>query len=106
MVAMAFCFVGYSTWEGRVLFLDDLYVKPPFRRQGLSSLFFTGLCRAALVAKCARVQWTALEWNSPAVTAYRGPHIAATELVGWQMYRLVRADIQRLAECGTVFNEN
>ena len=103
-VAMAFCHAGYSTWEGRVLFLDDLYVQPAYRRQGFSGLFFEALARAALVGKFARVQWTALEWNAPAVDLYRGPAVGATYLEGWQLYRLLasKGDIVRVAAVKTV----
>jgi len=96
-VAMAFCHLAYSTWEGRVLYLEDLYVRPPFRRAGVSGLLFTALARAAAVARCARVQWTVLDWNEAAVTAYRRPAIAARRMAGWDIYRLGREDIARVA---------
>jgi hypothetical protein len=101
-VGMAFCFTSYSTWEGKTLFLEDLYVSPPFRRQGISKLLFTALARAALVAKCARMQWTVLNWNEPAIAAYAAPPIAATHLNDWEIYRLTSGDIKRLADATSV----
>jgi GNAT superfamily N-acetyltransferase len=102
---MAFCFLGYSTWEGRVLYLEDLYVSPAHRRQGVSGLLFAAMARAARVARCARVQWTALEWNEPAVQAYRAPAIAAAEMQGWVIYRWREADIERAAQLPGVLVE-
>jgi Acetyltransferase (GNAT) family len=94
-VAMAFCHTAYSTWEGRVLYLEDLYVSPPFRRQGLSSLLFTALARAAQVAKCARVQWTTLKWNDGAIRAYNA--LGASRMGEWEIFRLYSQDIKRIA---------
>jgi GNAT superfamily N-acetyltransferase len=96
-VAMAFCYCAFSTWEGRVLYLEDLYVKPQHRRGGLSRLLFTALARAAAVAGCARLQWAVLDWNTPAVAAYEGSYIAANKLGEWVMYRLYADGIARLA---------
>ena len=94
-VAVAVCHLIYSTWEGRSLFLEDLYVQPAYRRMGLSKRFFSMLARAADVAECARLQWTVLRWNEPAVKAYEA--MGATRLGEWDIYRLPRQDIRRVA---------
>jgi diamine N-acetyltransferase len=99
---MAFCYAAYSTWEGRVLFLEDLYVSPPFRRQGISGALFTALARAAYAARCARMQWTVLDWNEGAIRAYTAPAIGATHMAGWDIYRLYAPDIKRVAEVAHV----
>jgi GNAT superfamily N-acetyltransferase len=96
-IAMALAHPSYSTWEGRTLYLEDLYVKPAFRRGGVSGLLFTALARAAHVARCARLQWSVLTWNTPAISAYAGPKIAATLLDDWRLYRLYRDGVERLS---------
>ena len=95
-VAFALSCPIYSTWEGRALYLEDLYIQPPFRRLGLSGLLFQATARAALAARCARVQWSCLAWNEPAVRAYEDK-IRAVPLSEWRLYRLYRADIERVA---------
>lgn len=99
-VAMAFCFQAYSTWEGRMLFLEDLYVTPAYRRRGISGLLFTALARAAWAARCCRVQFTVLKWNEAAIAAYERPPITARHLSDWALYRLTRDDIARLSGLG------
>ena len=87
-VATAICHSIYSTWEGRSLYLEDLYVVPSSRRQGVSGILFAALARAAAVSGCARLQWSVLKWNSPAVLAYEA--MGATLLEEWRLYRLSR----------------
>ena len=94
-VAVAVVHFIYSTWEGRSLYLEDLYVSPLHRRQGISILNFTALARAADVARCARLQWSVLRWNTPAVLAYEA--LGATKLAEWDLYRLPKDDIRRVA---------
>jgi hypothetical protein len=96
-VAFALSHSTYSTWEGRTLYLEDLYVQPQFRRGGISGLLFQTVCRAALVAKCVRVQWSCLTWNEPAMRAYEGPMLQATKLSDWVLYRLKYTDISRVS---------
>lgn len=94
-VAMALAHPSYSTWEGRTLYLEDLYVSPPFRRRGVSKALFAALARAAAVSQCARLQWSVLAWNQMAVDAYDA--MGATRLEDWRLYRLYRADVERVA---------
>lgn len=96
-VAFALSHSTYSTWEGRTLYLEDLYVQPQYRRSGISGLLFQTVCRAALVAKCVRVQWSCLTWNEPAMKAYEGPALQATKLSDWVLYRFKAADISRVS---------
>jgi GNAT superfamily N-acetyltransferase len=86
--AMALAHPSYSTWTGRTLYLEDLYVSPQLRRRGASKLLLLALARAAVVARCARLQWSVLAWNSPAVRAYEA---LDAELLGeWRLYRVSR----------------
>lgn len=102
-LAFAFAHGAYSTWEGRVLYLEDLYVQPWARRGGLSSVMLTTVIRAAHVAQCARVQWAALDWNTPAIDAYMHPRIGAVPLTDWTAYRLYRKDIERVSGLEVAF---
>lgn len=62
LAAIAFCYISYSTWEGRVVYLEDLYVCPAHRRSGLGTSLIQTVARAAQVAGCRRVQWQVLDW--------------------------------------------
>lgn len=60
----------YSTWKGRSLYLEDLYVKPEFRRLGLAKLAFSELSKIALDKDCGRMEWQVLDWNENAIKFY------------------------------------
>lgn len=103
-LAFAFTHGAYSTWEGRVIYLEDLYVQPYARRMGLSSMLLQAVARAGHVSKCARVQWSALDWNKQAIDAYVHPRVGATPLTEWTLYRLWRKDIERVSALQVHFN--
>jgi GNAT superfamily N-acetyltransferase len=71
MVGMAITYYRYSTWKGRVLYLEDLYILPEYRRFGLGERFFTLLLEKAKQDKCQRVSWQVLDWNEPAINFYK-----------------------------------
>jgi len=96
-LGFAFFFAAYSTWEGRVLYLEDLYTEPHARRQGISGSAMALAARAARVSDCARVCWAALKWNTPAINAYLHPRVGAVALEEWTPFRLTREGIERVA---------
>lgn len=71
IVGMALYFFTYSTWKGRVLYLEDFYVKPEFRKKGIGSRVFNELKKIAKAAKCGRFAWLVLDWNEPAINFYK-----------------------------------
>ena len=71
IVGMAITYYRYSTWKGRVLYLEDLYILPEYRRFGLGERFFSLLLEKAKQDKCQRVSWQVLEWNEPAINFYK-----------------------------------
>ena len=71
MVGMAITYYRYSTWKGRVLYLEDLYILPEYRRFGLGERFFALLLEKAKQDKCQRVSWQVLDWNEPAINFYK-----------------------------------
>jgi GNAT superfamily N-acetyltransferase len=99
-VAMAFAHPSYSTWEGRTLYLEDLYVSPAYRRRGVSKALFAALARAAAVAGCARLQWSVLTWNAAAVQAYDA--MPAARLEDWRLYRLYADGLARVGGLAVV----
>jgi diamine N-acetyltransferase len=54
VVALALYYFQYSTWEGRTLYLEDLFVKENYRRKGIGTRMFKELAREAKANKCAR----------------------------------------------------
>jgi GNAT superfamily N-acetyltransferase len=71
LVGFALTYYRYSTWKGKVLYLEDLYIQPEFRRFGLGQLFWKELLAKAKQEKCQRMSWQVLDWNEPAVKFYQ-----------------------------------
>ncbi len=83
----ALFFHTFSTWEGRRgLYLEDLFVRPSARRQGLGRALLRHLARLAMDRGCARFEWAVLDWNSPAIEFYRG--LGARPMDEWTTFRL------------------
>jgi GNAT superfamily N-acetyltransferase len=86
-VGYAVYFFTYSTFLARpTLYLEDVFVLPDFRRLGLGGRFFAELHREARREGCGRMEWTVLDWNTPAQRFYR--KLGAKPLDEWIIYRL------------------
>src|SRR5262245_10331090 len=67
----ALYFFNYSTFLARPgLYLEDLFVKPEFRGQGLGKALLLHLARIARDRGCGRMEWAVLDWNTPAIEFY------------------------------------
>lgn len=80
-IGFATYYFGFSSWSGRHLFLDDLYLVEKHRGQGLGHQFMDKLEEIAKVQKCQSMRWLVSKWNAPAIAFYkkRGAIIADTE---------------------------
>ena len=56
---------------GRILYLEDLYIKESYRGSGGGSILMKALASIALNANCGRFQWQAIDWNEPAIKFYK-----------------------------------
>jgi len=70
-VGMAVVYFRYSTWKGKCLYLEDLYIQPAYRRMGMGEMFFDLLKKYAQAEQCQRITWQVLEWNEPAINFYK-----------------------------------
>ncbi len=83
----ALFFHTYSTWRGRRgLWLEDLYVRPARRGEGIGRRLLAALARIARDRGCARFEWSVLDWNEPAIRFYRS--LGAVPLDEWTRWRL------------------
>ena len=94
--AFALYFHNYSTFLGRKgLYLEDIYVKPVFRRQGIGRALLVFLARIAVARGCGRFEWSVLDWNEPAISFYQG--LGANILPEWRIVRVNGAALDALA---------
>ncbi len=86
-LGFALFFHNYSTWRGRPgLYLEDLFVPERFRRRGVGLALLKHLARLAVARDCARMEWSVLNWNEPAIRFYRS--LGASPMDGWTTFRL------------------
>ena len=87
VIGAAIHFRNFSTWTGRVgIYLEDLYVRPDHRGRGIGRALLVHLARTAHDRGYARVDWSVLDWNEPALALYRS--VGARPMTGWTGYRL------------------
>lgn len=92
-VGFAFYFYNYSTFLGKKgLYLEDLFVKPDFRGKGYGKQLITYLMREAANSGCGRMEWSVLNWNTPAIEFYQS--LGAEAMSEWTVYRLNEAQLQ------------
>ncbi len=96
-VGFALWFHGFSTFEGRPgLHVEDVFVEPEQRGRGVGRAIFRDLARRTLAAGCARMEWSVLDWNAPAVGFYRG--LGARAMDEWTVQRLSGDALRALAD--------
>ena len=86
-VGFALYFFNFSTFLGKNgLYLEDLFVRPAFRGKGYGKKLLFHLADIAKQRNCGRMEWSVLNWNTPAIDFYKS--IAAKAMDGWTVFRL------------------
>lgn len=95
----ALYFSTFSTFVGRPgLWLEDLFVRPTFRRQGIGRTLFQRIAALAVERDCGRMEWAVLDWNQPAIDFYR--RLGALPLSDWTTFRLDAEALNRIGNRG------
>ncbi len=96
----ALFFHNFSTFEGKPgIYLEDLFVQPEARGSGLGKALLAQLAALALERDCARLEWSVLDWNAPAIGFYKG--LGAQGMDEWTIMRVDGAALGQLgAEAG------
>lgn len=71
IVGFALYYTNYSTWKGKCLYLEDFYVLPELRGEGIGSMLFDEVVEIARKRGVKRMDWQVLEWNEPAINFYK-----------------------------------
>ena len=71
VVGMIFYYMAYSTWKGRMLYLEDFVVTENYRQYGVGQMLFETFLEIAREKECRLVKWQVLDWNEPAIKFYR-----------------------------------
>jgi GNAT superfamily N-acetyltransferase len=99
-VGFALYFFTFSTFAGRQgIWLEDLYVRPTWRKQGVGGKLLARLAQLTLERNCRRLEWSVLDWNAPAIDVYKA--IGAVGKDEWTIMRLTGESLQKLAAKAT-----
>jgi GNAT superfamily N-acetyltransferase len=98
-VGFALYFYNFSTFLGqRGIYLEDLFVEPEYRGQGIGKALLQRLASIAKDENCGRMEWSVLTWNQPSIDFYH--RLGAVTLEDWRTFRLTGEALARLAERG------
>ena len=93
VAGMALYFYNFSTFLMKPgLYLEDLFVLPHYRRQGVGQALFRYLGQLAVAQGCGRFEWSVLDWNTPAIEFYQ--RMGADLKPEWQLCRLTGEALQ------------
>jgi GNAT superfamily N-acetyltransferase len=71
VVGMTLFFMAYSSWKGKMLYLDDFVVTESCRRYGIGQMLYDAFLEEAQLRGCRLTKWQVLDWNDPAVQFYK-----------------------------------
>jgi 3-hydroxyisobutyrate dehydrogenase-like beta-hydroxyacid dehydrogenase/GNAT superfamily N-acetyltransferase len=99
-VGLAIFFQSYSTFLARPgLYLEDLFVLPEWRGRGLGHLFLEQLAAIAIERDYGRLEWSVLDWNTPAIDFYRKRGVEMIE--EWNLCRMTGTALEMLGARAT-----
>ena len=99
VAGMALYFNNYSTWLAKPgIYLEDLFVRPEFRKQGLGKALLQALARECVEKDYGRLEWSVLKWNTPSIDFYESETIGAvSNRDEWEGMRVTGDALVKLA---------
>ncbi len=95
-IGYAIYFYSYSSWQGRKgLYLEDLYISPQYRGCGAGQAVLRYLAKTAIEEDCGRLEWSVLDWNTPAIEFYE--NLDAEAQSEWVKYRLSGKSLEKMS---------
>ncbi|XP_051542662.1 diamine acetyltransferase 2b [Myxocyprinus asiaticus] len=98
-VGYALFFYTYSTWKGRALYMEDLYVMPEYRGKGIGKALMATVAKVGKEKQCVRLQFAVLDWNKPSLDFYLAK--GAEDLTvneGWHFFRFQGEALDNLVQ--------
>ncbi len=93
----ALWFRNFSTWDGVAgIYLEDLFVRPQFRRRGLARKMLAALARECVAGGYTRLSWAVLDWNVNAISLYDA--VGGKPQNEWITYRVSGPELSALAD--------
>lgn len=104
-LGFALFFTSYSTWRGRPgIWLEDLFVREEERGRGVGGALLRAVGRLAIARGCARLEFSVLDWNEPAIGFYRS--LGAVPMSEWTIFRFDGEALARLGAAAAASDGN
>ncbi|XP_077021974.1 thialysine N-epsilon-acetyltransferase isoform X1 [Tamandua tetradactyla] len=98
LVGFGLYYFIYSTWKGRSVYLEDIYVKPEYRGQGIGSKIIKKVAEVGLDKGCSHFRLAVLDWNQRAMNLYKALGAQdLTEVEGWHSFCFKGEAMRKLA---------
>ncbi|KAM9111666.1 thialysine N-epsilon-acetyltransferase isoform 1-T1 [Pangshura tecta] len=98
IVGYGLYFFTYSTWKGRNIYMEDLYVMPEFRGKGIGKKLMSKIAEIGVENRCSQMKFVVLDWNRAAIDFYRGHGaVDLTAAEGWHFFRIEGEALKQLA---------
>jgi GNAT superfamily N-acetyltransferase len=95
----ALYFFNFSTFVGKHgVYLEDLFVRESHRGFGIGKSMLIRLAEIAKENDCGRLEWSVLDWNTPAIDFYKS--LGAVPMDEWTIFRLAGAALDKVAGRG------
>ncbi|XP_023680526.2 diamine acetyltransferase 2b isoform X2 [Paramormyrops kingsleyae] len=99
VIGYALFFYTYSTWKGRSVYMEDLYVMPEFRGKGVGTALMSKVAQVGKEQQCVRLQFSVLNWNTPSLDFYKAKGAQdLTDSEGWHVLRFDGEALDKLAQ--------
>ncbi len=96
VIGFGLFFHTYSTFLTKPgLYLEDVFVLPKYRRQGIGKALMTSVAKIAFDRGCGRLEWSVLDWNQSAINFYQS--LGATILPDWKICRMTAETLAEIA---------
>ena len=82
IAGMALYYLTFSTWKGKMMYLEDFVVNEAYRRTGIGEMIWSELLKDTQNQNCRLLKWQVLDWNEPAIKFYE-KHNATIEKEWW-----------------------
>jgi GNAT superfamily N-acetyltransferase len=97
VAGFALFFHNYSTFVGKPgIYLEDLFVRPAFRKHGHGKALLKAVAKLAVERGCGRLEWSVLDWNTPSIEFYKS--LGAKAMDDWTIYRVTGETLRKLGE--------
>ncbi|XP_075764049.1 thialysine N-epsilon-acetyltransferase-like isoform X3 [Pelodiscus sinensis] len=99
IVGYGLYFFTYSTWKGRNIYMEDLYIMPEFRGKGIGKKLMSKIAEIGVENRCIEMKFVVLDWNQAAIDFYQSQGaVDLTAAEGWHFFHFKGDALVRLAQ--------